>query len=245
MSSREVWCNHQNRRIRLSIEIAFLRRDPSLHVLKYLNIQDDTTLEFSLSAVQSKNMRIALFGGAFDPPHLGHQQVARSLIEQHIVDEVWFVPVKKHPFDKQLTEDTHRLAMLNLVVDKNHNQKIERFELDRSQKSFSFLTLEHFQNTFVDYRFSWVIGADNVEHFSEWYKAEELLQKFTVYVYPRVGTNHVWSLPSGMVFLDQMQPINISSTQIKQKVKAGESITDLVDSSVERYIREKELYKNS
>lgn len=187
-------------------------------------------------------MHIALFGGAFDPPHLGHQQVARSLIEHKIVDEVWFVPVKKHPFDKQLTDDADRLAMLTMILDQGLHQMIETYELHHSEKSFSYLTLQHFQTEFPEHEFSWVIGADNVENFPKWFKYKELLDEFEVYIYPRVGSNHGWTLQPGMVWLEKVAPIDISSSLIKHMLKEGESITDLVDPQVERYIRENQLY---
>ncbi len=186
-------------------------------------------------------MKIALFGGAFDPPHRGHQRVARSLVEQKIVDEVWFVPVKRHPFDKQLSADKHRVAMLKLIIEPIFQQKIETYELDHSQKSYSFLTLKHFQKTFPHHSFRWVIGADNVENFSKWFKYKELLEEFPVYIYPRDRVK-LTQLSRGMVWLDQVVPITVASSDIREKVKRKESITELVDPEVERYIKENQLY---
>ena len=60
-------------------------------------------------------MKIALFGGGFDPPHLGHQFITQTLLERQIVEEVWYVPVKQHPFGKQVSADQHRVAMLKLI----------------------------------------------------------------------------------------------------------------------------------
>ena len=189
-------------------------------------------------------MHIALFGGAFDPPHHGHQTIAKILIQQKVVDEVWFVPVKKHPFDKYVGEDRHRLAMLEFIVRDEQQLHIETYELDNSTKSYSYSTLQFLQTKFPEHRFSWIIGSDNVASFPQWFEFEKLLKTFTVLVYPRKGSEHV-TLLSGMKWIKEVEPIDISSTMIRQKVQRGESIHGLVDPEVERYIREQRLYQLS
>lgn len=187
-------------------------------------------------------MNIALFGGAFDPPHQGHQKIADVLIAQHIVDEVWFVPVKKHPFDKFVGEDRHRLAMLKLIVKNKQHQRVETYELDNFSKSYSYSTLKFLQTKFPEYTLSWIIGSDNVASFPQWFEFENLLKTFTVFVYPRKGTEHV-TLLAGMKWVKEVEPIDISSTIIRHKVQKGESIRGLVDPDVERYIADQRLYR--
>ena len=86
-------------------------------------------------------MNIVLFGGAFDPPHLGHQHITQSLLDQKIADEVWYVPTKEHPFSKPMTPAKHRLAMLELIVT-DPRIKIEEYELDKEGISYSRDTLD-------------------------------------------------------------------------------------------------------
>ena len=97
-------------------------------------------------------MNIAIFGGAFDPPHLGHKFVADSLIEKKIVDEVWFVPVFKHPWanrynKKQLAPYDSRVAMIGMFI--SDHQKIAHFK----DVSFTYDTLIYFQKKFPQYLF--------------------------------------------------------------------------------------------
>jgi nicotinate-nucleotide adenylyltransferase len=78
-------------------------------------------------------MHITLFGGTFDPPHLGHSTIASALLEKQLADEVWFLPVGEHAFEKKFSPSQHRLAMLELVLETG--QKIEQYELEQSGMS--------------------------------------------------------------------------------------------------------------
>lgn len=185
-------------------------------------------------------MKICLFGGAFDPPHLGHLHVAQSMLDQHICDEVWFVPVKQHPFGKEIPENGRRENMLKLVI--TQGMKIDRYELEHPGKSYSFGTLEALSKQYPEHQFSWVIGTDNLTEFHKWYKFEELLQKYTVYVYPRHGYPFEPWYP-GMQKIEQVEEVRISSTEVREKVRNTQPIADLVDPAVEQYIRDNNLYR--
>ena len=84
-------------------------------------------------------MNIALFGGAFDPPHKGHQLVAATILKEHKVDEVWFLPASKHPFLKPLSSGKDRISMLELIL--SPGLKIENFELETDGTSYTYKTL--------------------------------------------------------------------------------------------------------
>ena len=185
-------------------------------------------------------MRICLFGGAFDPPHVGHQQVARELISRSVCDEVWFVPVKQHPFGKKVEVNGHRVEMLKLVLEQSW--KIDLFEVERDITSYSYQTLKMMKTLNPQHNFSWVIGSDNLEKFHMWNDYEKILRDFTVYVYPRVGFPF---LPyyQGMILLRDFPLVRVSSTEIRTKIKRGEDIKELVDVKIAKYIREHQLYK--
>src|SRR5689334_22148241 len=108
-------------------------------------------------------MKICLFGGAFDPPHLGHQRIAAEIIAQNLADEVWFVPVKTHSFGKPMTDPQQRLAMLQLI--QLPHTKIETYELEQTGVNYTFNTLEALAKRYPEHEFSWVIGSDNLEKF--------------------------------------------------------------------------------
>jgi nicotinate-nucleotide adenylyltransferase len=191
-------------------------------------------------------MQIALFGGSFDPPHLGHQTVITQLLQRQIADEVWLVPVQNHPFHKAMSLAEDRLNMLQLAVadlpaavaDKT---KIEQYEIDRPEVSYSWTTLEALAAKYPQHTFSWVIGSDNLASFDQWYKFEKLLEQFTVYVYPRQGFP-TEPLQKGMVFLQDFPAITVSASEIRTRVQKGESVKGLVAPEVEKYIMVHSLY---
>lgn len=190
-------------------------------------------------------MTIALFGGAFDPPHLGHQQVVSTLIDNWIVDQVWYVPVNRHPFSKKMLAIRHRVAMLKLI--KRNSVRVELYETKQTGISYTYDTLDYLANKYPQHKFCWVIGSDNLKDFHKWDDSrglgyEEMLSKYRFYVYARSGYE-LEPLYPGMVSLTEVKEVVVSSTEIKEKVKAGQPISNLVDPKVEVYIREHQLYK--
>lgn len=184
-------------------------------------------------------MHISLFGGAFDPPHLGHQEVARYLLAKNIADEVWFVPVKQHPFGKNVEVNGHRVEMLKLLLEPQ--MKVEEYELHHPGKSYSFDTLMALYLQYPEHKFSWVIGTDNLSKFHLWQQYIELAEQFTVYVYPREGSEFA-PLYGNMVPLYDAPLMKFSSTGIREMIKKGETITGLVDPKVEQYIIDHKIY---
>lgn len=195
-------------------------------------------------------MKIILFGGAFDPPHLGHQRIAKKLLEKGIADEVWYVPAKEHPFSKKMSSTEDRLKMLELSINGDSRIKIEKFELEKEGTSYSFETLDFLSQKYSDDDFSWLIGSDNLAKFHLWDDSQgrgykELLAEYRFYVYPRVGSK-MEPLYEGMIDLSEVEgiePMGESSTEVREKTISGESVENLVKKEVAEYIQEKELYR--
>src|SRR5258708_37454252 len=109
-------------------------------------------------------MQIALRGASFDPPHLAHQQIAQYLREQKLVDEVRLVPAREHPFGKPLSPAAARLEMCQLL-----GVKIETYELDQDELSYSYKTIQALAEKVPENSFQWVIGSDNLISFNKWF----------------------------------------------------------------------------
>lgn len=192
-------------------------------------------------------MKIVLFGGAFDPPHLGHQYITQSLLDHKIADEVWYVPSKDHPFSKKMTSVTHRLAMLELIVEDNPHIKIEKFELEKEGIGYSFETLEALSEKYPQHEFSWVIGSDNLAKFHLWHDGkgrdfQELLKNFRFYVYPRKGYAFE-PLYENMVPLHHVHEVEVSSTDVRMAVSEGIMYSQWVVPAVKEYIEAHNLYQ--
>jgi nicotinate-nucleotide adenylyltransferase len=193
---------------------------------------------------------IALFGGSFDPPHIAHQQIPLFLLKNHLVDEVWYVPVKHHPFGKVLAPDEQRVAMLEKMIqclvkeNPKYAQKlrIECWEVDKNHSSYTIQTLDALAKQHPEKKFSWVIGTDNLEKFHLWHEYQRIIQEFGVFVYPRVGYPPT-PLRNGMTYLSTAPEVNVSSTELRQKIKAKEPITNLVTDQVEQHIVQEQLYQ--
>lgn len=185
-------------------------------------------------------MNITLFGGAFDPPHNGHLKIARELLRNHFADQVWFVPVKFHAFNKQMASDFHRQTMLENILEPQ--MKVETFELQQTATNYTYKTLVSLSKRYPEHNFSFVIGSDNLALFHTWDEYEKMIEKFQFYVYPRKG-HPLEQLYPGMIILEEAPIIDVSSSDIKEKIKNGEEITSLVPSFIELYIIKNDLYK--
>lgn len=191
-------------------------------------------------------MHICLFGSAFDPVHIGHQYMAEQMLCLKLCDEVWFVPVNQHPFGKKVEANGRRVEMLKLVIreqspDIREKLKICSYELEKDGKSYSFDTLESLATQYPEHTFSWLIGSDNLQHFHLWKDYSTLLEKYRVWVFPRKGfPMHPWY--PGMNEVTGVEEIEVSSTQIRDRLAKKISITGLVHPEIERYIQENHLY---
>lgn len=191
-------------------------------------------------------MRIAIFGGAFDPPHLGHLLIAQQTLDFTNIDEVWLMPCFSHPFNKKITNDQTRLELCKLAISDFKNKKIRvcDFEIRLKEKSFTIDTVTTLKKTFKAERFFWLIGSDNLKDFKKWKDWQKLVKVIRFLVFPRVDFP-IKKLPSDFRLIKSSPPIssNLSSRIIRERVKKGLSIKGLVTEKVEEYIVENKLYK--
>jgi len=188
-------------------------------------------------------MKIAVFGGSFDPPHLGHLSVAEHLLTHDLADDVWFLPVKKHAFGKYVSLDDHRLTMLHALIEGKEHMHIATHELENEDTSYTYQTLLELKKQFPDHIFTFVMGADNLLDFTKWYQYEKLLADFSIWVFPRVGYQ-LSPLQPEMSVIKNMEPIEVSSTQIKKLLSNGQPVNHLVPKAIAEYISQFMLYSN-
>ncbi|HAU98718.1 MAG: putative nicotinate-nucleotide adenylyltransferase [Microgenomates group bacterium GW2011_GWF2_45_18] len=186
-------------------------------------------------------MHILLFGGAFDPPHVGHQTMIEQVLAKKIADEVWFVPSAQHPFAKQMSLEKQRVAMLELL--QLPHTKIWKYEVNKKTAGFSFDSASTAMREFPEHTFSWLIGSDQLKSFHRWGKWEELLRLLPFYVYPRKGFP-MDPLYEGMIEIKNVPMVDISSTEVRKEIQeTGQS--DFISEKIQMYITEHELYKYS
>ncbi len=199
-------------------------------------------------------MKIAILGGAFDPPHLGHLIVASQIREYLSLDEVWLMPVYSHPFNKALSPAPNRLAMTKLV--ETDFIISSDFEIIRNEISYTIDTLRLLEKLRPDDTFYWCIGSDMLKDFHKWKEWRSLISDYNIVVYPR-GTGvldlekHVKEcfafnpLPKNIIAVNYSDVVisNISSTLVRSRIKDQKSIKYIVPDSIITYIKKNKLYK--
>lgn len=196
-------------------------------------------------------MRIGVFGGTFDPIHMGHLIVAEDARAALELDEVLFIPAGQPWFKsyRQITDARHRLAMVSLAVEDNPAFGVSDTEIRRSGPSYTVDTLTELRDQRKDSEFIVILGIDALREIDRWHQPRVLFQMASVVGMARPGSTldpsvlnaAIPGASSRMRLLDSSL-IDISGTDIRQRVAAGRSIRYRVPAAVERYIRGNGLY---
>jgi len=191
--------------------------------------------------------KIGILGGTFDPVHFGHLLLAQDAMEALGLDRVTFVPasVPPHKMEKETTSASDRYEMVRLAVEDNPLFTLSDVEFKRSGPSFSVDTITRLKEEIGDGDLYFLIGADNLDEIWTWKDPEKLFQICRVVVIGRPGLeleSKQNDLPGPVTTLDILR-INLSSSEIRSRIKKGRSIRYLVPQNVERYIYEKRLYR--
>lgn len=190
-----------------------------------------------------EKIKTVIFGGSFDPIHVGHLSLASAVVGSGLASEVWFMvsPQNPHKELQKLTDENVRLEMVRLAIDGNEHFKACDFEFNLPRPSYTINTLMALEESFPDREFMLLVGADNWEKFDRWYRHDEILERYGIIVYPR-DNSAVPLLPDGVIWLSA-ELHDVSSTQIRGLVANDHSITGLVVPSVEEFINGNKLYK--
>jgi nicotinate-nucleotide adenylyltransferase len=187
-----------------------------------------------------KRMRTCLFGGSFNPIHLGHTALARQLLDLGLADEVWLMVSPQNPLKSRdvLLPDVQRLQMVCLAVASEPGIRVCDYEFLMPRPSYMYYTLQSLQRSYPQREFSLLIGGDNWLHFDCWYHYTDILSDHTIYVYPRSTFSIDETLLPSTVHVLHCPLLDISSTDIRQRICAHQSLGGLVHPSVEKYIKE-------
>lgn len=190
-------------------------------------------------------MKIALFPGSFNPVHRGHVELANSVLNQKLADEVWMIVSPQNPLkNSELVDEKHRKAMLELALDKHSGIKASDVEFSLPIPSYSINTLEYLESQYPEHHFMLLIGSDNAMIFNQWKDYKEILQRFPVYVYPRRG----FQVADALAQYPQMQALqtpffDISSSSIREMIAANEDTSAWLHPVVMKYISQNGLYR--
>jgi nicotinate-nucleotide adenylyltransferase len=200
--------------------------------------------------------RIILFGGTFDPIHLGHTTVAAAAAEYVGAEQVVFIPAKRSPLKESLplASDSDRLKMITLAIEGNEKFQSSDCELKKSKPSYTLDTIRQFRSEYGDETLiHWLVGADAIDDLSRWYKITELIDQCDLSVMCRAGCEPpdftkfkpVWGAERVARLHRNIIPtplIDISSTEIRKRLATGQDVTDMLSPAVAEYIRAHGLY---
>lgn len=189
-------------------------------------------------------MHIAVLGGRFDPPHLGHLWVARQ-VKDYVkgIDKVVFVPAGTHEWKPTDASSHDRLSMVQLMVEDDID--VSDIELKRTGISYTIDTIRELKQQ-TGAEISWIVGSDIVLEFDKWGKKDELHNEAQFLIFPRDPYRLPKNIPDGFTLVNHKDLLttNLSSTEVKKRLRDGLRITHFVHPAVESYINNHKLYQS-
>ncbi|MDF7808520.1 nicotinate-nucleotide adenylyltransferase [Pontiellaceae bacterium B12219] len=204
----------------------------------------------------SLSNRIGIFGGSFDPLHLGHLVIAQDAAEKLGLSEVIFIPAAIPPHKQHLQQSSaeHRLNMLNEVLESDTRFSVSDIEMQRGGVSYSFETVRALKGEYPAVELVLIVGTDTLVDLHNWYNIDELLELCEVASFMRPGESDISRIREKIQLTEKNRErvlnntfeshmIGISSSEIRMRVSQGLEIRYLVPAEVEKYIFENGLYK--
>lgn len=200
--------------------------------------------------------RIGVFGGSFDPVHVGHLVLADQCREQLNLDEVRFVPAYVSPLKQHAApiSSEHRVAMLRLAIQGNCNFSVDTRELEREGVSYTVDTLLSMREEFPEAELFLLMGADSVQDLPKWKSPERILELAAIGAITRGGVGEPdWTIVEQFVGPERLLQVRqridtpsleISSSDLRQRIADGRSVRYLLPELVERYVNEHDLYRS-
>lgn len=195
----------------------------------------------------------AIYGGSFDPIHIGHVALADSAVKECGIDKLIFMPAYMSPFklDQKTTDGRDRCGMIEKILKYNKAFCLSRYELNKGGPSYTIETLRHWSGM-LDGKLSFVLGFDSAVQIDTWFEGPEILRNYHLIAARRPDTD----TDEGMRIIEsfrkeygaditvlEMEPVDASSTEIRDYIREGRPISELVLPEVEEYIIEHKLYR--
>lgn len=190
-------------------------------------------------------MKIGLFGGSFDPIHIGHLILAQSAMEQLNLDKVIFIPSLKPPHKKVFASIKDRLTMLKLAIKNNPKFKIDHWEIKRKKVTYTYQLINYFKKKFKKDELYFIIGEDSLYDISNWTKGTKLLKMLKFVVGKRNCPKNkklIESLKNSFILLSS-PIIEVSSTEIRNRIPEKKNIDFFTTPEVVRYIKKQKIYE--
>lgn len=192
-------------------------------------------------------MKIGLYFGTFNPIHVGHLIIANHMAEYSDLDQIWMVvtPHNPHKNKANLVSDHHRLHMVYLATQGYDKIQPSDVEFRLLQPNYTVNTLAHLEDKFPRHEFCLIMGEDNLKSLHKWKNYEVILERYSIYVYPRISEGNIENEFLNHPNINKVDApiIELSSTFIRDNVKLGKNIAPMIDYKVWEYIDHNLFYK--
>lgn len=201
-------------------------------------------------------MRIGIFGGTFNPPHTGHLLLAQAAMEGAKLDRIIFMPcaTPPHKTETHIPDGKHRYRMVELATEDDSRFELSNMEINAGGKSYTALTLKHLEELYPEDRLCFIVGADSLCDMEKWYHPEEVFGRAEIVVAYRGGEDTVKMDEAAEYFEEKygaeitrvsMPVIEMSSSDIRQRISEGRSVRYMVCDKVIDYINKTGIYKEN
>ncbi len=191
--------------------------------------------------------KIGLYFGTFNPIHIGHLIIANHMVENSDLDEIWMVVTPHNPFKKKssLLDNHHRLELVYKATEEYPKIKPSDIEFKLPQPNYTVHTLAHISDLYKDKEFCLIMGEDNLKSFHKWKNFETILEHHHIYIYPRIseGTIETQFDNHSKIHKVAAPIVQISSTMIRNGIKASKNIKPMLTKEVWNYIDEMNFYR--
>ena len=194
-----------------------------------------------------KKNNIGLYFGTFNPIHIGHLAIANYLIENSNLSQIWMVVTPHNPHKKKSTllDDYQRLHMVHIATEDYLKIQASNVEFSLPQPNYTVNTLAHLTEKYPNNEFTLIMGEDNLKSLHKWKNYQVLLDEYHIIVYPRISEGHI---PEDLLNHNSVTRIDapimeISSTMIRNGIKAGKDLRYFLHHKVNEYIEEMHFFK--
>lgn len=192
-------------------------------------------------------LRIGIYGGSFNPVHNGHTSLAKWIVDNSLVDELWLMVSPLNPLkadvENEILPFEMRMEMARIATENINGVRVSDFENSLPVPSYTISTLDALCRAYPQHSFSLVVGADNWKDFHRWHKWQDIVGNYDVFVYNRPGYDLEIPHEFSSVKLIDAPLYDISSTMIRKLVSEGKNASEYIDAKVFEYINRNGIYK--
>ncbi len=191
-------------------------------------------------------MNIGLYFGSFNPIHVGHLIIANHLVNENIIDELWFVVSPQNPFKNSasLLNEQHRLNMVKIAIENEAHLKASNIEFKLPKPSYTINTLTYLAEKYPTHQFQIVMGSDGFQNLNKWKNAEAIIKSYPILIYKRPGFE-ITETHGANIRLLNAPLLEISSTHIRELIRKKKSISYLVTEAVKSEIESNNYYRSA